>query len=106
MCVCSVTKLCQTLCSPMGRSHQTSLSVGFSRQECWSGLTFPSPGDCPDPRIEPASPASPAFTGGFFTTGPPGKPMQHRPLDNLAKVVLDNRIALDYLLARSVITPS
>ena len=89
----------------MGRSHQTSLSVGFSRQECWSGLTFPSPGDCPDPGIEPTSPASHAFTGGFFTTGPRGKTMQHRPLDNLAKV-LDNRIALDYLLARSVITPS
>ena len=41
----------------MGCSHQTSLSVGFSRQECWSGLTFPSPGDCPDPGIEPTSPA-------------------------------------------------
>ena len=42
---------------------------------------------------------SPALAGGFFTTGPPGKPVQHRPLDILAKVVLDNRIALDYLLA-------
>ena len=73
--------------------------MGFSRHECWNGLTFPSPGDCPDPGIEPTSPASPALAGGFFTTEPPGKPVQHRPLDTLAKVVLDNRIALDYLLA-------
>ena len=38
-------------------SPQASLSMGFSRQECWSGLPFPSPGDLPDPGIEPGSPA-------------------------------------------------
>ena len=38
-------------------AHQTPLSVGFSRQEYWSGLPFPSPGDLPDPGIEPRSPA-------------------------------------------------
>ena len=42
----------------------------FSRHEYWSGLPFPSPGDLPDPGIEPASPA---LAGGFFTTEPPGK---------------------------------
>ena len=42
---------------------QAPLSIGFSRQEYWSGLPFSSPGDLPDPGIEPASPAS---TGGFF----------------------------------------
>ena len=42
----------------------------FSSQEYWSGLPFPSPGDLPDPGIEPASPA---FAGRFFTTEPPGK---------------------------------
>ena len=47
----------------------------FFRQEYWSGLPFPSPGDLPDPEIEPASPASPALAGGFFTTVPPGKPL-------------------------------
>ena len=47
------------------------LSVGFSRQEYWSGLPFPSPGDLPDPGIEPASPE---LAHGFFTTEPPGKP--------------------------------
>ena len=37
-------------------AHQTPLSVGFSRQEYWSGLPFPTPGDLPDPGIEPRSP--------------------------------------------------
>ena len=46
----------------------TLLSMGFSRQEYWSGLLCPPPGDLPDPRIEPASLTSPALTGGFFTT--------------------------------------
>ena len=41
--------------------------MGFSRQEYWSGLPFPSPGDLPDPGIKPASLTSPAFAGGFFT---------------------------------------
>ena len=43
-------------------------SMGFSRQENWNGLSFPTPGDVPDPDIEPASLASPALTGRFFTT--------------------------------------
>ena len=47
---------------------QALLSMGFSRQEYWSGLPSPPPGDLPDPRIEPASVTSPALTGGFFTT--------------------------------------
>ena len=38
-------------------------------------MPFPPPGDLPDPGMEPASPASPAFAGGFFTTEPPGKPL-------------------------------
>ena len=46
------------------------LSIGFLRQEYWSGLPFPSPGSVPDPRIEPASPA---VVGRFFTTETPGK---------------------------------
>ena len=56
--------------------HQASLSMGFSRQEYWSGLLFPTPGDLPDPEIEPTSLAPPAFTGRFFTTEPPGKPIK------------------------------
>ena len=45
--------------------------MGFPRQEYWSGLPFPSPGDLPDPGTIPASPA---LAGGFFTAEPPGKP--------------------------------
>ena len=45
----------------------------FSRQEYWSGLPFPIPGDLLDPGIEPVSPASPALVGRFYTTEPPGK---------------------------------
>jgi len=44
--------------------------MGFSMQEYWSGLPFPSPGDLSDPWIEPMSPA---LAGGFFITEPPGK---------------------------------
>ena len=47
---------------------QASLSMGFSRQEYWSGLPFPSAGNIPDPRIKPTSLMSPALAGGFFTT--------------------------------------
>ena len=67
--MCSVARLCLTFCD-----HQAPLSTGFFRQEYWSGLPFPSPGDLPDPGIEPKSPASPALAGGFFTYEPSGKP--------------------------------
>ena len=55
-------------------AHQALLSMGFSRQEYWSGLPFPPPGNLPDPGIEPTSPEAPALAGRFFTTEPPGKP--------------------------------
>ena len=54
-------------------AFQGPLSMGFSRQEYWSGLPFPSLRDLPDPGIEPASLTSPALTCGFFTTAPPGE---------------------------------
>jgi len=50
--------------------------MGFSRQEYWSGLPFPSPGDLPDPEIKPVSPESLVWVDGFFTTKPSGKPKQ------------------------------
>ena len=43
--------------TPWSVAHQTPLSMGFSRQEYWSGLPFPPPGDLSDPGIEPVSPA-------------------------------------------------
>ena len=53
-------------------ASQAPLSMGFSRQEYWSGLSFLSPGGLPDPGIKPASPALPA---GSLWTEPPGKPL-------------------------------
>ena len=52
-----VTKSCPTLATPWTVARQAPLSMGFSRQEYWSGLPFPSPGDLPNPGIEPVSPA-------------------------------------------------
>ena len=49
-------------------ARQAPLPMGFSRQEYWSGLPCPPPGDLPDPGIEPTSLTSPALAGGFFTT--------------------------------------
>ena len=49
-------------------AHQAPLSMGFFRQEYWSGLPFPTPGDLPDPGIQTVSLASPALAGGFFTS--------------------------------------
>ena len=52
-----VAKLCPTFAAPWVVTCQASLSMGFLRQEYWSGLPFTSPGDLPDPGIEPESPA-------------------------------------------------
>ena len=52
-----VTKLCLTVVTPWTVARQAPLSMGFSRQEDWSGLPFPSPEDLPDPGIEPRSSA-------------------------------------------------
>ena len=57
--------------TPRTVAHQAPVSIGFPRQEYWSGLPFPSPADIPDPEIKPVSPA---LAGGFSTTEPPGKP--------------------------------
>ena len=66
-----VNKSCPTLATPWTVACQTPLSIGFPRQEYWSSLPFPSPGDLPDPGIEPMSPT---LAGRYFTTEPPGKP--------------------------------
>ena len=62
-CVCPVTRTV---------ALQAPLSMGFPRQESWSGLAFPPPGDLPDPGIQPEPPA---LAGGLFTTEPPEKPL-------------------------------
>ena len=63
------------LCDPMDYSPQAPLSMGFPRQEYWNGLPFPPPRDRPNPGIKPMSPVFLELAGGFFTTGPPGKPV-------------------------------
>ena len=60
-------------CNPLDCSLPSSSVCGFSRQEYWSGLPFPPPGDLPNPGIELESPA---LAGGFLTTKPPGKPLR------------------------------
>ena len=61
----SCLRLCAT---PQTVALQAPLSMGFSRQEYWSGLPFPTPGDLSNPGIKPTSLTSPALAGGFFTT--------------------------------------
>ena len=66
---CSVVSDCVT---PWTAAHQALLSMEFSRQECWGGLPFPSPGDHPNPGMEPVSPALQADS---LPSKPPGQPL-------------------------------
>ena len=68
-CMLSHSVVCESL-QPNGLACQAPLSMGFSRQEYWRGVPFPSPGDLPNPRIKPESPV---LAGRFFTTESPGK---------------------------------
>ena len=70
-----VTQSCPTLYDPWTVAHQAPPSMEFSRQEYWSGLPFPSPGDLPDPGIKPRSPTLQAEA---LTSAPPGKPLNTR----------------------------
>ena len=63
----------QLFAIPRTAACQAPLSMEFPRQEHWSGLPFPIPGDLPDPRMEALSVASPALAGRFFNAVPPGK---------------------------------
>ena len=82
--------------TPWTVAHKAPLSMGFSRQEYWSGVPFPSPGDLPDPGFEPRSPASQA---DLLPSEPPGKSCKGLLLwvQNLAplKLVPDNSSRLD-----------
>ena len=60
----------QLFATPWTVAYQDPLSMGFSRQECWNGLAFPSPEDLPDPGIEPGSPA---LQADALLSEPPGK---------------------------------
>ena len=64
--------------TPWTVAHQAVLSMKFSRQEYWSGLPVPTPGDLPDSGIEPTSLVSPALAGGFFTTSATWREINNR----------------------------
>ena len=70
LCLLSLFSCVQLFSTLQTVAGQSPLSMGFSRKEYCSGLTFPSPGDLPDPGTKPQSPA---LVGRFFTTEPPGK---------------------------------
>ena len=66
--------------TPWTVAYQAPLSTGFSRQECWSGLPFPSPGDLPNPGIETGSPS---LQADALPSEPPGKPQIFNGMYNL-----------------------
>ena len=71
-----VTKSCPTLAAPWTVAHWALLSMRFSRQEYWSGLPCPPPGDFPDPEIEPTSPVVPALQAVSLPLGHQGSPQR------------------------------
>ena len=68
MCVCMLSSISHVRLCDMTVAHQALLSMGFSRQEFWSGFLCPPPGDVPDPGIELTSLMSPELAGRFLTT--------------------------------------
>ena len=68
MCACEITSIVSNSLQPYDCTCHVPLSMGFFRQEYWSGLVCPPPGDLPDPGFEPKSLMSPALAGRFFTT--------------------------------------
>ena len=77
---------------PWTAACQAPLSMEFFRQEYWSQLLFLTPGDLPDPGIEPMSLASPALAGGFFPIVPLGSAdIEQRPFKTIADSVRPHR---------------
>ena len=77
ICACVHAKSlqsCPALCDPMDNACQAPLSIGFSKQEYWSGLPCPLPGDLPDPGIKPTSPPAPALQADSLPLSNQGKP--------------------------------
>ena len=81
----------QLFVTPCTLAHQAPPSMGFSRKEYWSGLPFPSPGDFPNPRIEPRSPA---FQADTLTSEPPGKPFHVLAIVNSTAVNTEVNVSL------------
>ena len=77
-----VTQSCLILWDPWTVPCPVPLSMGFSQQEYWSGLPYPSPGDLPDPVIEPEDTCLLQLAVGFFTAEPPWKPFPPMLVEN------------------------
>ena len=92
--------------TPWTVAYQASPSMGFSRQEYWSGLPFPSPGDLPDPGIEPRSPT---LEADALTSEPPGKPNEtetglYRTVESELSGSLNTSLNYMYLVSQSCLT--
>ena len=104
-----VLRMCVLSCSwffanPWAVAHQTPLSIAFPRQEYWSGVLFPTPGDLPDPRIKLKFLESPALAGEFFTTSATWEAQAHSwHTLNLHSQIL-NRLPLPVLCLTAAIS--
>ena len=84
--LCLGARSCPTLATPQTAAHQASLSMGFSRQEDWSGLPCPPPGDLPNPGIKLRSPA---LQVDSLPSEPPGMPINNVRLKENSKALFD-----------------
>ena len=98
-----VAQSCLTLCGPVD-SRQAPLSMGFSRQEFWSGLPCPSPGDLPNPGVELASPVSNALKVGSLFTEPLEKPI-YRNHHLLMSLIRNQKLKNIYLVTSNEHSP-
>ena len=93
ICCCLLTQSC-----PLSVAREAPLSMGFSRQEYWIGSPFPSPGDHPNPGIEPTFSV---LAGGFFMTEPPGKPTWGLLIFSIGRFSSNAQIPLEAKLGSS-----
>ena len=93
----------QLFATPWTVAHQAPPSMGFSRQEYWSGLPFPSPGDLPDPGIEPRSLA---LQMDSLPAEQPGKPTKSIQVQSYLSVSKDNSLQPDGLYVADLAPPS
>ena len=98
--MCGKLQVCVLSCSVGSNSVmlwtvacQAPLSMEFSRQEYWSGLPFPPPGDLPDPGIDLTSLVFSALAGRFFSTMPPGKSLKIKKLVEINYCIRETRIS-------------
>ena len=99
-CVCQSLSRVLLLVTPWAGACQAPLSRGFPRQEYWSGLPRPPPGDLPDPGIERRSLVCPALAAGFFTTEPPTGVYFHCSYNKLEKWHLNNRVCHQFVTGK------